>query len=319
MQKHVIIVKRQYEMNKKIITENNIKRYESYLSEKKNFSDNTINAYIKDIYGLLQYIKKDKESGNFALVDYRLLRKYVVYLKQKKYAERTIARKISSFRIFFKYLIQQGVFDINPAEYVQIPKIKKKLPDFLFFEEVIKLINSSNIDKPVRIRDRAIIELLYGTGMRVTELSNLDINDVNLEDDTIKVLGKGSKERILPLSKPVKSALGNYLKCRERVPRVNCRQLVSYKILFINCFGKRLSSRSIRRMINKYMHLACLNKKISPHVFRHTFATHLLNGGADLRSVQELLGHESLSTTQIYTHVTKDKLIKTYKKFIPRK
>jgi len=306
-------------MNKVIIPELNLKYYESYLIEKKNFSPQTINAYIKDIYDLLQYIKKGEKLYDFAHIDYHLLRKYVVYMKQEKYAERTIARKISSFRGFFKYLIQQGLIDRNPAEYVQIPKINKKLPDFLFFEEVIKLIDCSKIDKPIRIRDQAIIELLYGTGMRVTELSNLDIDDMNLDDDIIKVLGKGSKERILPLSKPVKTALDNYLNIREQVPRANYRQLILGKALFINCLGKRLSSRSIRRMINKYMQLACLNKKISPHVFRHTFATHLLNGGADLRSVQELLGHESLSTTQIYTHVTKDRLIKTYKKCIPRK
>jgi len=306
-------------MNKIIIPEQYLKYYESYLIEKKNFSPHTINAYIKDIYDLLLYTKKGEKLYDFAHIDYHLLRKYVVYMKQEKYAERTIARKISSFRGFFKYLIKQGLINRNPAEYIQIPKINKKLPDFLFFEEVIKLIDSSKIDKPIRTRDQAIIELLYGTGMRVTELSNLDINDMNLDDDIIKVLGKGSKERILPLSNPVKTALNNYWNIRGQVPRVNYRQLILCKALFINCLGTRLSSRSIRRMINKYMHLACLNKKISPHVFRHTFATHLLNGGADLRSVQELLGHESLSTTQIYTHVTKDRLVRTYKKCIPRK
>ncbi len=309
-------------MNKSKNKINHIKYYEDFLKEKKNFSYNTIIAYIKDVKELTYFIKKYKNAIDFTKVDYQLLRKYVVYLMQEKYAERTIARKISSLRVFFKYLIQQGLIDKNPAEYVQIPKIKKKLPEFLFYEEVIKILNTpkKETDKPIRMRDQAIIELLYGTGMRVTELSNLNTGDVDLEEDnTVTVMGKGSKERILPLSKPVKKALDIYLNCRNMVPRKNYRQLMSIKPLFVNCLGKRLSSRSIRRILNKYMQLACLNKKISPHVFRHTFATHLLNGGADLRSVQELLGHESLSTTQIYTHITKDKLVKTYNKFIPRK
>jgi integrase/recombinase XerC len=306
-------------MNKMLITAENLKQYECNLREKKNLSPNTIRAYIKDLMALEQYIKKDNKSYSSIQIDCHLLRKYVTYLKKEKYNERTIARKISSLRVFLNYLIQQGLIDNNVAQYIKIPKIIKKLPDFLFYEEVIKLIDASKTDKNAAARDKAILELLYGTGMRVTELSELDIDDIKSDDDDIiKVLGKGSKERILPLSKPVKIALDNYMNLRERVPWEKYRQSFTSKALFINCFGKRLSSRSIRRIINECMHLACLNKKISPHIFRHTFATHLLDGGADLRSVQELLGHESLSTTQIYTHVTKDKLIKSYKKYIPR-
>jgi integrase/recombinase XerC len=308
-------------MNKKqtSLMQNQIKDYSDYLEERKNFSYNTVNAYLKDLNNLLSYINKDSKINNFSSIDYHLIRKYVVFLKQKKYSDRTIARKISSLRVFFKYLVQQELIDSNPAEYVQIPKLKKKLPDFLFYEEIIKLINSFKDNNPATKRDQAIIELLYGTGMRVTELSDLNICDINLEDDTIKLLGKGSKERIVPFSMPVKTAIKKYIEKRGQIPKKNYRQLMSNKALFINNIGKRLSARSIRRIINKYIQIACLNKKISPHVFRHTFATHLLNGGADLRSVQELLGHESLSTTQIYTHITKDNLIKTYKRSIPRK
>jgi tyrosine recombinase XerC len=306
-------------MNDIIKSINNIKEYRKYLKEKKNFSQNTINAYIKDIISLIQFSKDIKKVDSLTDVNYQMLRGYIVYLKQKNYSDRTIARKISSFRVFYRYLVQQDYINRNPAEYVQIPRIKKKLPDFLFLEEVLRLIDSIKTEKPIGIRDKAIIELLYGTGIRVTELSNLDIDDISLDDDTMKVLGKGSKERILPLSRPVKNALKNYLKVRELIPRKNYYKLISGKAMFISCFGERLSTRSIRMIINKNMRLACLNKKISPHVFRHTFATHLLNGGADLRSVQELLGHESLSTTQIYTHITKGKLIEIYKKSIPRK
>ena len=314
-------------MSRKNISMDQIKIYGNYLKEHKNFSDNTVNAYIKDMHELIEYIERIYNIKNLSLVDYKTLRKYIVFLKQKKYADRTIARKISSFRIFFKYLIQEGLIRNNPAEYVQIPKIKKNLPEFLFYEEIVKLIESIKEDKPVVERDKAIIELLYGTGMRVAELSALNIEDVtdsinnpiDLYYDTIKVMGKGSKERIIPFSKPTKTAIYYYLRNRGKVPKKDYRNYISDTALFVNCYGERLSPSSIRKLINKYMKKACLNKKISPHVFRHTFATHLLNGGADLRSVQELLGHESLSTTQIYTHITKDKLIKTYKKSIPRK
>ncbi|MDD3656306.1 MAG: tyrosine recombinase [Atribacterota bacterium] len=306
-------------MNDIIKSTNNIKEYRKYLKEKKNFSQNTINAYMKDIISLIQFSKDIKKVDSLTDLNYQMLRSYIVYLKQKNYSDRTIARKISSFRVFYRYLVQQDYINRNPAEYIQIPRIKKKLPDFLFLEEVLRLIDSIKTDKPIGIRDKAILELLYGTGIRVTELSTLDTDDISLDDDTMKVLGKGSKERILPLSQPVKNALKNYLKVRELIPRKNYYESISGKAMFISCFGERLSTRSIRMIINKNMRLACLNKKISPHVFRHTFATHLLNGGADLRSVQELLGHESLSTTQIYTHITKGKLIEIYKKSIPRK
>ncbi|HOF02432.1 MAG TPA: tyrosine recombinase XerC [Atribacterota bacterium] len=301
------------------INSNNLKEYKKFLKEQKNFSDNTINAYLRDIESITKFFQDTKNVSDIRDLDYQALRGYIVFLKQKKYSDRTIARKISSLRVFYRYLRQEGFMEKNPAEYIQLPKIKNKLPVFLFLEEVTKLIDSVKTDKPIGIRDKAILELLYATGIRVAELSNLNLDDLDLDDDIVKILGKGSKERILPLSQPVKNALNNYLKVRELIPRRQCCKSISEKAFFISCFGERLPARSIRMIINKNMRSASLNKKISPHVFRHTFATHLLNGGADLRSVQELLGHESLSTTQIYTHVTKAKLIETYKKSIPRK
>lgn len=306
-------------MSSSIINIKIIQNYKKYLKEKKNFSQNTINAYIKDIISLNQFILDNKNLDKLTKINYQTIRSYIFNLIQKKYNDRTIARKISSFRSFYRYLIHEGYLENNPAEYIQIPRTKKKLPDFLFFEEVLKLINSIPINTPIGIRDRAIFELLYGTGIRVTELSNLDNDDINMSDETVKIFGKGSKERILPLSQPVKNALQNYIRIRDQIPKKKCYKAMSTSALFISCFGKRLTARSIRMIINKNMQLAWLNKKISPHIFRHTFATHLLDGGADLRSVQELLGHESLSTTQIYTHITKNKLIEKYKKYIPRK
>ncbi len=306
-------------MNKSIDNTNNLEEYQKYLKDKKHFPHNTIKAYLTDIIGLSRFAQKNKGIANLIDIDHHILRSYILYLKQKKYSDKTIARKVSSCRVFYRFLMQESIITENPAEYAHTPRIKKTLPDFLFFEEVVRLMNSLKTDKPIDIRNKAILELLYGTGIRVAELSNLDIDDINWNDDSIKILGKGSKERILPLSRPVKNALKNYVEARELIPRKKYSKTISEKAVFVNCFGDRLSVRSIRTIINDSMRLACLNKKISPHVFRHTFATHLLNGGANLRSVQELLGHESLSTTQIYTHITEGKLIEIYRKSIPRK
>lgn len=306
-------------MNKSIGNTNNLEEYQKYLKDKKHFPHNTIKAYLTDIIGLSRFAQKNKGIANLIDVDHHILRAYILYLKQKKYSDKTIARKISSCRVFYRFLMQEGIITENPAEYANTPRIKKTLPDFLFFEEVVRLMDSLKTDKPIGIRNKAILELLYGTGIRVAELSNLDIDDINWDDDSIKILGKGSKERILPLSRPVKNALKNYVEARKLIPRKKYSKTISEKAVFVNCFGDRLSVRSIRTITNDSMRLACLNKKISPHVFRHTFATHLLNGSANLRSVQELLGHESLSTTQIYTHITEGKLIEIYRKSIPRK
>lgn len=296
-----------------------LKEYSVYLKEIKNFSSNTINAYVKDITSLNRFLQDVRGTNDLTGVDYTVLRNYIVFLKQKKISDRTIARKISSLRVFYRYLMEEGFNSYNPAEYLQTPRIKNRLPAFLFIEETLKLIDSVKTDKPIGIRDKAILELLYATGIRVAELSNLDLISLNLDDETVRIMGKGSKERILPLSQPVKAALKDYLIIREQLPYKKHHNILSEKALFLNCFGKRLTTRGIRIIINKNMKTACLNKKISPHILRHTFATHLLNGGADLLSVQELLGHVSLSTTQIYTHITKAKLIETYNKTIPRK
>ncbi len=303
-------------MEKTLAITEYIKDYLKYLNRKKHFSQNTIIVYIKDIEKLVSF-GQDKNIKN--IVDNNFLRKYIVFLIEKKYSERTIARKISSIRGFFKYLVREGIIENNPAEYLQTPKIKNKLPNFLFFDEIRILLSSVKTDSPKDIRDKAILEIMYGTGLRVSELTNLKISNINENENTMKVLGKGSKERILPLSYPVLKSMKKYKEIRTKIPKKAYQNNTDNEHFFINCFGTKLSTRSVRRIVNHYMDVAGLNKKISPHVFRHTFATHLLNGGADLRSVQEMLGHENLSTTQIYTHITKDKLIEIYKKAIPRK
>ncbi|TFB08073.1 tyrosine recombinase XerC [Candidatus Atribacteria bacterium MT.SAG.1] len=297
-----------------------IKLYVFFLKNEKNYSNNTIISYKNDLIQLLNYLRDYKilKKNNVQYIDRSILRKYIVYLKSCDYSARSISRKISVIRSFFKFLSREDVVKINPTINLITPKIEKKLPYFLYLQEVEKLIETPPLDTIFGIRDRAILELLYGTGMRVGELVNLNINDIDLDEKTIRVFGKGSKERILPLGDPSIKAVQEYLTGRNLFRKNISINKNDLNTLLLNRFGGRLSARSIRRIIIKYMKMAGLNKKISPHVLRHSFATHLLGGGADLRSVQELLGHESLSTTQIYTHITKERLKIIYKKSHPR-
>ena len=297
-----------------------INSYISFLKNEKNYSNNTVISYKNDLLQLLNYLKDYKiiRRNNIQFIDRSIMRKYIVYLKKCDYSARSICRKISTVRSFFKFLSREGIVDINPTINLMTPKIKKKLPSFLYLEEVNKLIEIPPGNTIFGIRDRAILELLYGTGMRVGELVNLNISDIDLHEKTVRVFGKGSKERILPLGNPSIKAVQKYLTVRNIFRKNISIDKNDQNALLLNRFGGRLSARSIRRLLIKYMKIAGLNKKISPHVLRHSFATHLLGGGADLRSVQELLGHESLSTTQIYTHITKERLKAIYKKSYPR-
>jgi len=297
-----------------------INSYISFLKNEKNYSNNTIISYKNDLLQLLNYLKEYKiiKRDSIKYIDPSIMRKYIVYLKKCNYSVRSICRKISTIRSFFKFLSREGMVDINPTINLTTPKIVKKLPSFLYLEEINKLIETPSGHTILGIRDRAILELLYGTGMRVGELVNLSIRDIDLYEKTVRVFGKGSKERILPLGNPSIRAVQEYLTSRDTFRKNISLDKIDQNALFLNRFGGRLSARSIRRLLIKYMKMADLNKKISPHVLRHSFATHLLGGGADLRSVQELLGHESLSTTQIYTHITKERLKAIYNKSYPR-
>ncbi|HZK40557.1 MAG TPA: site-specific tyrosine recombinase/integron integrase [Atribacterota bacterium] len=297
-----------------------INSYISFLRNEKNYSNNTIISYKNDLLQLLNFLKDYKiiKGDSIKYIDHSIMRKYIVYLKKCDYSVRSICRKISTIRSFFKFLSREGMVDINPTINLITPKIVKKLPSFLYLEEINKLIETPPGQTILGIRDKAILELLYGTGMRVGELVNLSIHDIDLYEKTVRVFGKGSKERILPLGNPSIKAVKKYLTVRNIFRKNISIDKNDQNALLLNRFGGRLSARSIRRLIIKYMKIAGFNKKISPHVLRHSFATHLLGGGADLRSVQELLGHESLSTTQIYTHITKERLKEIYKKSYPR-
>ena len=297
-----------------------INSYISFLRNEKNYSNNTIISYKNDLLQLLNFLKDYKiiKGDSIKYIDHSIMRKYIVYLKKCDYSVRSICRKISTVRSFFKFLSREDMVDIDPTINLITPKIVKKLPSFLYLEEINKLIETPPGHTILGIRDKAILELLYGTGMRVGELVNLSIHDIDLYEKTVRVFGKGSKERILPLGNPSIRAVQEYLTSRDIFRKNISLDKNDQNALLLNRFGGRLSARSIRRLIIKYMKIAGFNKKISPHVLRHSFATHLLGGGADLRSVQELLGHESLSTTQIYTHITKERLKEIYKKSYPR-
>ena len=293
-----------------------INEFKSHLKDEKNYSNHTILSYETDLWQFYRYLISLNKTNSIHDINHYTIRKYIVYLKENNFSRKSIARKISTLRSFFKYLLKERTILSNPSLNLITPKIDKKLPGFLYVQENNQLIDSINIRTSKGKRDKAILEILYGTGMRVSELTNLDMNDIDFDEKMVRVFGKGSKERILPLNQHCIEALDNYLSVRKSFYLKGKK--INRNILFLNRFGNRLTARSICRIINQCLMNSGLDKKISPHVLRHTFASHLLGGGADLRSVQELLGHESLSTTQIYTHITKERLKSIYQKSHPR-
>lgn len=285
----------------------------NYLRATKAKSENTTKAYAEDLFQFLEYLKQRKLSEPVLLnINHLHIRGFLAHLRDRELSKRTVARKLSTLRSFYKYLIVEGFTKENVAKMVQAPKTSKRLPLFLYPQEIERLLSAPKKDI-LGIRDRAILELLYATGMRVGELVALKIGDINFGANYIIVFGKGSKERIVFFGQKAAESLDEYLiKSRPHlVKNFECDSL------FLNKNGTQLSDRSVRRIIDKYVKAAALSSNISPHTFRHTFATHMLNNGADLKTVQELLGHSSLSTTQIYTHVTKERLKEVYEKAFP--
>ncbi len=238
------------------------------------------------------------------------VRAYMVRLNEQNYSKSTSARKLATLRSFYKFLLKRGRIDNNPVISIRTPKQEKKLPMFLEYEEVKRLLDAPDLGSWLGARDRAIMETLYSTGIRVSELVALNMDDIDFLSEVIHVRGKGKKERIAPVSATALQTIQYYMEFRNK--RAKSNQNFDLKVLFVNKHGTRLSTRSVRRKMDKYLKIAGLDPKISPHTLRHSFATHMLNNGADLRSVQELLGHQSLSTTQVYTHLTTSKLKKDY-------
>ncbi len=256
-------------------------------------------------------------------IDQRLLgldvdqaRGYLVHLNEKGYSKATIARKLATLRSFYKFLVKTNRCPSNPLTAIRTPKQEKKLPRFLEYEEVKRLLETPPTDSWLGARDRAILETLYSTGIRVSELVALNLDDIDFLSEVIHIRGKGKKERITPISSSALQAIQHYMEFRNK--RAENNSHFDSKVLFANKHGQRLSTRSVRRKMDKYLKMAGLDPAISPHTLRHSFATHMLNNGADLRSVQELLGHQSLSTTQIYTHLTTRKLKEVYEDAHPR-
>lgn len=281
-----------------------LEKFISYLDIEKNYSPHTSLNYRLDLEEFLQYI----EQLPVEKIEYLHLRKFLAELRTKQHKPRTLARKLSSLRSFFKFLQREGFIKNNPAALLLTPKLDKPLPQFLSEKEATELMESPGIDKIPEKRDRAILETLYSTGIRVSELVSLNVEQVDFIGNIIKVRGKGKKERLVPVGNQALERIRDYLNSRKD----------KGVVLFLNKNGTRLTARSVCNITHKYIQLTSAHRQISPHVLRHSFATHLLNRGADLRSVQELLGHVNLSTTQIYTHVTTDKLKSVYDKAHPR-
>lgn len=288
-----------------------------YLKVEKGSSPHTLENYLGDLLQFFEFAAGSCELSisqfDPAQVDRLLVRSYLGELQKKGYRRSSIARKLTAIRSFYNYLVRQGLLETSPVKSVSTPKLEKRLPEFMDQKEVLKMLEKPAKDNSLGIRDKAIMEVLYASGIRVGELVNLDTANLDLRSQRLKVLGKGSKERLAPLGREAVHALERYLYTARPQLEIN-----DQKALFLNYQGGRLSVRGVRFIINKYLKQLAMEKHVSPHTFRHSFATHLLEGGADLRSVQELLGHVQLSTTQIYTHVTKNRMKEIYDKCHPR-
>ena len=322
-----------------------VQEFLNYLKFEKRFSDHTAKCYGADLSQFGEFLtgtsgqgppsgepdSMSPEGGTATAVatlaqtriDQLLLtaetgavRGYLAFLNDKQYSKATIARKLATLRSFYKFLIKRGHIGSSPVAAVRTPRQEKKLPKFLEYEDVKRLLETPPVDTWLGARDRAILETLYSTGMRVSELVALNMDDVDFLSEVVHVRGKGKKERISPISSSALQVIQHYMEFRNR--RAQSNPNFDSRVLFVNKHGRRLSTRSVRRKMDKYLKMAGLDPSISPHTLRHSFATHMLNNGADLRSVQELLGHQSVSTTQVYTHLTTRRLKEVYEHAHPR-
>jgi tyrosine recombinase XerC len=288
-----------------------VKEFMEKLKHERSFSKHTLRAYHTDLTQFDSFLKDDK-CKNLKRVNHLLLRKYLATLRSRNYSRTTIVRKLASLRSFFKFLNQEGILESNPFEILRTPKQIKKLPHFLSINDIDTLLRTPDESEIFGLRDRAMLETLYSTGIRVSELVGLNEDDVDFYGEMVKVQGKGKKERLVPIGSYAIKAMKEYINSKKK------KSLGKKAPLFLNKYGDRLSSRSVARSLDKYLKLTGINLTTSPHTFRHSFATHMLDKGANLRAVQELLGHSNLSTTQIYTHVTTERLKQVYDKTHPR-
>jgi integrase/recombinase XerC len=324
----------------------NVQDFISYLKFEKHFSEHTAKCYRADLVQFTSFLsdhKSDTQSdaapaanpwespaatatatqtqtavdidAAIIVADVNTIRRHMADLGKNQYSKSTTARKLATLRSFYKFLVKRDRISSNPVVSIKTPKQDKKLPKFLEYEEVVRLLNTPPANTCLGARDRAILEVLYSTGMRVSELVSLNMDDVDFLSEVIHVRGKGKKERICPIGSSALQSIQNYIEFRNR--RMANDSNFDSRVLFANKHGQRLSTRSVRRKMDKYLIEAGLDPAISPHTLRHSFATHMLNNGADLRSVQELLGHQSLSTTQIYTHISTSHMNEQYQNAHP--
>jgi integrase/recombinase XerC len=320
-----------------------IQEFLDYLNYERHFSSHTIKCYSADLQQFTAFLLAQGEPGpdNSAPLtaeqgyeqpgtatalahdvttlvtqaDVNTIRAFLAQLGQESYSKATTARKLATLRSFYKFLVRRGRIESSPVAPIRTPKQEKRLPKFLDSEQINVLLNCPDTDTMLGARDRAILETIYSSGLRVSELVALNLADVDFLGEVLHIRGKGKKERLCPIGAPALQSIQRYLAFRDADPR---KDSFDQQALFINKHGQRLSTRSVRRKLDKYLLQAGLDPRISPHTLRHSFATHMLNNGADLRVVQELLGHQSLSTTQIYTHLTTDKMKDVYEGAHPR-
>lgn len=290
-----------------------LEEFLNYLLTEKGSSQNTVDSYELDIKKLLAFFKQRNVSVRHA--KYSDIENFLKYLdKKKKMSQTSIARCISSIRGFYKFLVSEGKVQVSPLENLRTPKTIKKLPDVLAPEEIKKIIESANSSTPLGIRDRAMLELLYAAGLRISELLNLKISDVLLDEGFLRCIGKGNKTRLIPIGSYAKQEVSFYLKNARSI----LKKAKDTEVLFLNSRGGKLSRMGGWKIIEKYVRKAGIVKRVTPHTFRHSFATHLLEGGCDLKAVQEMLGHSSITTTEIYTHIDREKLKEAIRVYHPR-
>jgi integrase/recombinase XerC len=294
-----------------------IEQFLEHLRYERNVSAHTLRNYSSDLEQFVQFLTRD-ETPEITQIDHLTIREWLASLHTAKKNKSSIARKLAALRTFFQFLVREGVLELNPAKLVATPKSEKKLPKHLSIEEAIRFIESPDPETDLGKRDRAMLELMYATGVRVAELTTLNLADVDFKNQLVRVTGKRRKQRIVPFGDPAGAAIRSYLEVREKFLLNAPVSKRDEEALFLNYQGTRITTRSVGRMVEKYIRICAGMHNISPHALRHSFATHLLDSGADLRDIQELLGHARLSTTQIYTHVSMEKLIEVYDKAHPK-
>ena len=292
-----------------------IKDFENFLRFERNFSDNTLDAYLRDVRKLRDFAEFDMNDTGPLVITYENIQEFLFHISKKKFSERTQARWISSIKAFFKYLVEDEAREDNPATLLEGPKLGLYLPDTLSFDDVNRIIKAINISTDLGRRNQCMIEVLYGCGLRVSELIDLKMSNINFKESYLKVEGKGDKARFVPLAAYTAELIKQYIKEIRSKYKINKK---CEDILFLNSRGSSMSRVIVFIIIKELTEKAGINKKISPHTFRHSFATHLLQNGADLRYIQEMLGHSSITTTEIYTHLKNEELRDVILNYHPR-